>query len=109
MNRCHVDNSSPTLFTHFWQARFNGEKGSSEVYVHNTSPFILGKLFDRGNMLNACIIDKNIDWTAFGDLNHFCNLCRLPQISWRKPGSGSVVRLQITNDGVRNSWRIEPV
>ena len=61
MNRCNIDDSTPSSFFHLRKGVFCGIEVGAKVESNNFLPHILGEIFYLVDMLNASIINKNVN------------------------------------------------
>ena len=65
MDRCEVNNAPEAPFLHSRQGAANAVEGRREVDCNYGVPTVYWKGLDRCNMLDACIIDENVNASEF--------------------------------------------
>src|ERR1700753_1073243 len=80
-----MENAPEAASFHRGQYGTNGVKGRRLVDRDDLVPFFQGEFVDRGDILDAGIVDEHIDRSelAFGIRYHRRNLRRLRHVGWR--------------------------
>ena len=84
MRRSDIDHAPPTRLAHHRQRHSGGVKGRGKINRDDRVPFFGREALNRGDMLNACIVNKNItapcrlnQGAALIGLGHICcNIAR---------------------------------
>lgn len=92
MDRGNIDNSSPFSLLHTWKCMLNCMETWAEIESNNFIPVFLWKVFHSINMLNTCVINKNIDLTKMSNalFNKSLIITRLSQICKNKFSFSSI-------------------
>ena len=56
-----VDDPSPVVLFHVWQAQTRGVEDSRKVDCDDTVPFGDGEVFHRRDVLDAGVVDQDVD------------------------------------------------
>ena len=85
MGRSRVDDAAPFARLHARNGCPQGVKGRGQVDGQNLIPFLDGKFFDRCHILDAGIVDQNVERAEFGFrlMNHGRNFVRPGHIRCR--------------------------
>ena len=85
MCRRRVNDAAPAFFFHVRQGQARRVKAGCQVQTDDQIPFFDRKLFDRRNMLNACIVHQNIHAAErlISFSNHGFNLISFGQVGTR--------------------------
>ena len=67
MGRCDIDDATPTPLLHARQGRVDGVKGAVERDGNDAGEIRCIELIDGRDLLNAGIVDEDIDMAELGD------------------------------------------
>ena len=83
MNRCHIDDAAPIGFLHGGEDSARGMKSARQVDGDDRIPTLNRKIFDARYVLNAGVVDQNIDAAKFffSKLHHGFYFCGLTHVS----------------------------
>ena len=99
MNRGDIDDAAPAALAHAGQGEAGTVEHRGQVDRDNRVPPLDRELFDAGHVLNARVVDQNVDAAefAFGVVDHVGDLRRVADIGRVMPHLAAKL-LQFGND-----------